>query len=584
MTQWNTLFSLEYHPKLLELFARLTPFGSLFGNVINPVIVIYLLIGSIPDIQLAVWFFLNFLIFTSRIYLAQKLRQHASQTRQQTALYIKFTLATTTISGLLHGQIIWAAVLSGADDLHIFIITLAIVALTTGAVSTLVSLFVPYLSYVLVAMTLLIAAIMYHGGDLFIIFAFLLLFVTVSITVSSYRQFILLRDTIALEETFKTVFDKSADGIMIMQNNRFTDCNEAFVRMFRFPSKQELLDLGPVAIMPKYQADGSHSIEKMRAMIRRAQHEGSSSFEWLHHRFDGEEFWAEIVLTKIYLHDTKVLHGTWRDISERKLLENERKKSQEKIESLNKTLERRVANEVKKNREMDHRLLQQSRLAQMGEMISMIAHQWRQPLSAISVTSGALSRKAKKQTLDFETSIELSDKISGYAQHLSETINDFRNFFKPNTGKGEISYDEIVQAVLEIIGVSIANKNIEIRQNLQCHVAFPCYPNELKQVLLNLLKNAEDALIEHAPDRPCIKISTYEHQGKYLLEVEDNGGGIAAKDMKYIFDPYFSTKQDKNGTGLGLYMSKTIVEEHCNGELRTKNGSEGALFTVVLGS
>ena len=89
-------------------------------------------------------------------------------------------------------------------------------------------------------------------------------------------------------------------------------------------------------------------------------------------------------------------------------------------------------------------------------------------------------------------------------------------------------------------------------------------------------------MIELAPDHPCIKISTYEHQGNYLLEVEDNGGGISAKDMKYIFDPYFSTKRDKNGTGLGLYMSKTIIEEHCDGELRIKNGSEGALFTVVL--
>jgi len=583
MQMLDSVFTFHYPPRLREIFARLTQFGAVFANLVSPAIILYLLAGSIPDLLLTVWGGLNILLFGIRVALSRMLYRQAYMPHEAVIPLLKTILAATAFSALLHGSIIWIAVLSGIDDLHIFIVSLAVVSLSTGAVSTLVSLFLFYLSYVLIIMIPLIAAILYHGGDLFNIFAFLLTFLTASIIVASHRQFILLRDAIAMEETFKTIFDQSADGIMIMEEDHFTDCNEAFVSMFRFPSKEELLRQGPTAIMPRFQPDGALSMEKMFAMIHRAQAQKENpSFEWLHHRHNGEPFWAEIVLRKIYLYDREVLHGTWRDISERKQLEAEWKESRIKIENLNQTLEQRVADEVRKNREMDHRLLQQSRLAQMGEMISMIAHQWRQPLSAISVTSGLLSHKAKQQTLDFETSIELSDKISGYAQHLSQTINDFRNFFKPHTGKGRTNYDEIVAAVLEIINVSIVDNRIDLQTDLQCHDPFLCYPNELKQVLLNLIKNAEDALVDNLVEHPFILIQTYTKGGDFLLEVHDNGGGINPQDLRYIFDPYFSTKEDKNGTGLGLYMSKIIIEEHCKGTLGARNTPEGICFTITL--
>jgi len=578
----KSIFSLNYSPKLMALFAKQTPFGTFYSNVITPVVLTYLLHESIPNIQLGVWFFLNILLFGIRVILSKKLYKYINISYEKVKQLIIVIIFSTTSSGLLLGYIIWAAVLYKVDDQLIFIIALAIVSLTTGAITTLVSIYVAYLSYVFVSIISMVSAILYHGGELFTIFAIILLFLMSTILVTGYKQVTLLRDTISMEDTFRTIFEKSADGIMIMKDNSFIDCNEAFVDMFRFPSKKELLELGPIAIMPKYQTDGLSSMDKMSDMIYQAQHEGSRSFEWLHYRHDGEWFWAEIVLTKIYLHDIEVLHGTWRDISERKHIDEERKRTRDKIESLNRTLEQRVAYEVEKNREMDHHLMQQSRLAQMGEMISMIAHQWRQPLSAISVTSGSIAMKAKKQTLDFETSIELSDKISTYSQHLSETINDFRNFFKPHTGKGETNYDDIIEAAMDIIGVSISNKDIKIEQDLQCHASFACYPNELKQVLLNLLKNAEDALIEKKPESAFIKMTTYTDQGKYILEISDNAGGIKEQNLKSIFDPYFSTKSDKNGTGLGLYMSKRIIEDHCNGILSVHNDSQGAVFTIKL--
>ena len=255
----------------------------------------------------------------------------------------------------------------------------------------------------------------------------------------------------------------------------------------------------------------------------------------------------------------------------------------DKISEMNENLEERVKEEVSKNRAKDAQLIHQARLAQMGEMISMIAHQWRQPLNAISATSTSINLKAKLNKLDASAVQELSDNISKYSQHLSETIDDFRNFFKPDKEKVLTNYSYIIESVKTIIDTSLANKKIEVRRDLRCEESFESYPNELKQVVLNLIKNAEDALLETRTSNPYIKLMTYCEDGKYILEVSDNAGGIDTDIIDKIFDPYFSTKMEKDGTGLGLYMSKMIVEEHCHGILSVANIDGGTKFKIILG-
>ncbi len=254
----------------------------------------------------------------------------------------------------------------------------------------------------------------------------------------------------------------------------------------------------------------------------------------------------------------------------------------EKVHELNETLEHKVKEEVAKNRVKEALMLQQSRLAQMGEMISMIAHQWRQPLTAISSTSAVINLKAKLHKLDEEKAIELTDKIGKYSQHLSSTIEDFRGFFKSNKEKKDITYSELIENVLTIVEISITNKNISLSTSLDCTQTLYTYSNELKQVILNLIKNAEDVLVEKNIENPFIKITTFKEDDYLVLSVADNGGGIEDDILKNIFDPYFSTKTEKNGTGLGLYMSKTIVEEHCGGKLIASNTKEGAVFKIML--
>jgi PAS domain S-box-containing protein len=245
----------------------------------------------------------------------------------------------------------------------------------------------------------------------------------------------------------------------------------------------------------------------------------------------------------------------------------------------NEILTQKIAQEEEKRRKQEKLIQQQSRLAQMGEMISMIAHQWRQPLSAITAAAGSIIIKTQLKKLDNETAKDLANKIKDFSQHLSYTIDDFRDFFKPNKIKTDTTYKKIIDSTLSIIHSSIEDRNIELIIDIKDETELFTYENEVKQVVLNLIKNAEDALIENETKEPFIKIEAKET----TLTISDNAGGVPEEIIDKIFDPYFSTKSQKDGTGLGLYMSKTIIEEHCKGKLIVKNGKIGAIFKIDLG-
>ncbi len=259
---------------------------------------------------------------------------------------------------------------------------------------------------------------------------------------------------------------------------------------------------------------------------------------------------------------------------------------------INQTLERRIEEEVAKNREKDKHILQQSRLAQMGEMISMIAHQWRQPLGSISTVAASIKLKIMLNRFDYSTAEgqeaskafleESMSKIESYVQFLTRTIDDFRNFFKPNKQKESITLSQLVNRTLEIIGKALEINGITINIETHATTEIFTYANEVTQVILNILKNAEDVIKEREITNPNIQITIGTEDAWQTISITDNAGGIPATVLPHIFEPYFSTKQEKNGTGLGLYMSKTIIEEHCGGQILASNTPIGAQFTIKL--
>jgi len=242
-------------------------------------------------------------------------------------------------------------------------------------------------------------------------------------------------------------------------------------------------------------------------------------------------------------------------------------------------LEIEVENRVAELREKDLLMIRQSRQAAMGEMIGNIAHQWRQPLNTIAVIVQDLIDAWDFGEINREYLTEKIDKSMSVISHMSNTIDDFRDFFLPDNQPMVFDLDKQIIKTINILKDMYANQGIKIVSRLE-----PCkltsYAREFSQVLINILNNSKDALKERKILKPQINV-TLSIQGDHaLIEVQDNAGGIPVEIMDKIFDPYFTTKRDANGTGVGLYMSKTIVEKHMNGEITAENAEEGALFRL----
>ncbi len=252
------------------------------------------------------------------------------------------------------------------------------------------------------------------------------------------------------------------------------------------------------------------------------------------------------------------------------------------LQNSNTRLEEQVQLELHKNREKDFLMIQQSRQAQIGEMVAMIAHQWRQPLSSITATTGSLQMKQAMGKYDKEYFDTQLQHISEYSQQLSRTIEDFRDFYAEDTEVQSTNLEDIIQSSISVLEPIIRSNHITLTTDFHLHENFFSYPNELKQVMLNLIKNSQEALINKQIKDPKILISTYKDGNQMCFQIEDNAGGISSDIIDKIFDPYFTTKSELHGSGLGLYMSKKIINDHCQGTLSVENTDEGVRFICSL--
>ena len=247
-------------------------------------------------------------------------------------------------------------------------------------------------------------------------------------------------------------------------------------------------------------------------------------------------------------------------------------------------LEETIRKEVEKNKEQQLFMLQQNRLAQMGELISMIAHQWRQPLNNLSLINQIVANKFQKGKLDDNVMEYFKENSKKQIDLMSNTTNEFRNFFKNEDEKYEFSIVQVISNSIEMTEPVFKKFNILIEFNPEKTYLAYGYSNSLMQVILNIMNNAKDALIEKNIENKKINIDIVEdeEENELIISIEDNAGGIDEEIMDKVFDPYFSTKQAKNGTGLGLYMSKMIVEEQMDWKLKVSNTNKGAKFYIVI--
>lgn len=236
--------------------------------------------------------------------------------------------------------------------------------------------------------------------------------------------------------------------------------------------------------------------------------------------------------------------------------------------------------DITKAKDLNRKMLLQSRHAQMGEMIAMIAHQWRQPLSNISSVMSGLKIKSELDRLAKEDIDKATGDITGYVAHLSQTIHDFSSFFKPNKNIEHTHFNELLKKSYGILGSLFKTNGIIIDNKVPDALTIETYSNELLQVILNLLKNSIDAFKESKIDKRNIIIEYEIKESLGSISFKDNAGGINETIIEDIFTPYFSTKDDKNGTGLGLYMSKTIIEKHMDGKLEVHSAHGTTTFSL----
>ncbi|ABV66730.1 two-component sensor histidine kinase [Aliarcobacter butzleri RM4018] len=255
--------------------------------------------------------------------------------------------------------------------------------------------------------------------------------------------------------------------------------------------------------------------------------------------------------------------------------------SQEK--KLNTELEEKVIVETSKQKEQEQLLIQQTRLAAMGEMIGNIAHQWRQPLNALGLILQNLKFSYEIGELDEKMIDKSVKKATMLTENMSKTIDDFRNFFRPNKAKENFKINEGITKAVELIESTFEHNNIKLEKDfVSSEIEFFGFANEFSQVILNLLTNAKDAVLENKIENPLIIIQTKIDDEYIYISIKDNGLGIKDEIINKIFEPYFTTKDEGKGTGIGLYMSKIIIENNMNGKIEVKNEQNGANVIIKL--
>ncbi len=411
--------------------------------------------------------------------------------------------------------------------------------------------------------------------------------IPVSVTVSPFRKNSHLSEAVItfrciderirmqqkLRETLREnnlILNTAQVGICMLKDNKLVWANKHLKKMFGYPLR-EIRNKSAQLFFPDDDAFAELD-KKAHPVLARGRF-----FEQeirLRHK-NGEVFWCHVRGAAMDSANPDA-GSIW------VILDIERiKQSEQKFQQLNRELGKRVIEETHKNVEQERILTHQARLAAMGEMIGNIAHQWRQPLNTLGLVVQNIAEDYRDGLLDQSSLDEYRDTAINTVHKMSCTIDDFRNFFQPNRHKERFDLQKPIREAYHLIEASMKNNSIAVTIDCPDDLTAWGFPNEFAQVMLNLMANAKDALVEHNTTATRkIDISARTEGKRALVCVRDNGGGIPEDIMDRVFDPYFTSK--KNGTGIGLYMTRVILEQHMHGNIFCRNTEEGSEFTLTF--
>jgi PAS domain S-box-containing protein len=379
------------------------------------------------------------------------------------------------------------------------------------------------------------------------------------------------------EDRYRSLVELSPDALFINLKNRIVFANPALVRLVGASSAGQIVGKTPFDIIhPRY-----HGVVRER-IERQLSGETAPLIEEQIVRLDGAIVDVEVAASPFMTDEGMAIQVILRDITERKRAEEVLLERQRQLEELNRTLEIRVDEETRKNREKDFLLIHQSRQAEMGEMINIIAHQWRQPLNTIGLYAQLLTETYRHGELDVECLEDTVRNILKLLKHMSQTIEDFKNFLKPGRGRMQFNIKETIAGVYALIAESFKAHGIRVDIEGDGELVVTGYPNEYAQAVMNILNNAKDALVERMVREPRVGVRVARDGDRSVVTIADNAGGIAEKLLDRIFEPYFTTRECSRGTGIGLYMSQAIIVKNMHGRLSVRNTSEGAEFRIEV--
>jgi PAS domain S-box-containing protein len=389
------------------------------------------------------------------------------------------------------------------------------------------------------------------------------------------------------ERKYRKYFTDSPDAIFIADNNgRYIDVNESAVKVTGY-SREELLNRG---IPDLWHPD---SIETGRKAFVQLSTSGKTSSTIKFLKKDGTSFFMNVQAVRL---DENSLIGFCQDVTKRIELEN-------KLRSVNENLKQQISEEIEKNRKNEQTIQEQKKIEQMGQMINAIAHLWRQPINALSLYVQDICDTAKDNDLTPEYLHVFETTCTTLIDSLSNTIDDFRNFFVKDSKPMEFFVIKEILNLLKLINVQLDSKNINLITQCHCkdkpqgcntehslvncpylHTRMTGLIGEFRQAILNIVYNSVDAIESSIKDgrieNGAIKIHIFAKPDSIAINIEDNGGGVPEEILSRIFEPYFSTKDEGKGTGLGLYISKLVIEQHHKGVMSVSNTKEGTKVEI----
>ena len=360
-----------------------------------------------------------------------------------------------------------------------------------------------------------------------------------------------------VETRYKTLFNVANDAILISKEMTIIECNDKASDLFG-GDRYSLIGRNELDLFPDIQPGGGKSEETARTILDQAVAGQQQYYEWTFRRLDGSEFPAEVSLKALRLHKEELVLTSIRDISKRVFAERQ--------------------------------LLQNQKMAAMGEMLGAIAHQWRQPLNILSTYIASLQAAHINRAIDKPFVDTLVKNANDQVQFMSKTIDDFRNFFKPSKSKQSFDVLAAVNHAIKLIAPRLKQSEhrilIQVDASASELIAYG-YQSEFVHVMMNLLSNAKEAIEERfSADREVqkgqITVQLANHQEEIVLCVKDNGCGIDSQHLGHIFSPYFTTKGTQSGTGIGLYMAKMMIEQEMNGCIAVNSSERGTAMTIHL--